>query len=137
MPRILAIDYGVKRTGIAVTDPLQIIATGLDTVDTDKLVPFLKRYMEAEPVELIILGHPKRLDNTDNPITEAVERFHGRLGKLFPGVPARLVDERFTSKMASQTLLNSGLKKMDRRNKALVDKISATILLQGYLESIQ
>jgi putative Holliday junction resolvase len=134
MGRILAIDYGKKRTGLAVTDPEQIIATGLTTVDTDKLVGFLKQYFAKEPVELILLGHPKKLDGTDNDITPKVEKFFGQLSRLFPQIPAKLLDERFTSAMAFQTMIDSGLKKKDRRDKALVDEISATILLQGYLQ---
>jgi putative Holliday junction resolvase len=134
MGRILAIDYGKKRTGLAVTDPEQIIATGLTTVDTDKLVVFLKQYFAKEPVELILLGHPKKLDGTDNDITPKVEKFFGQLSRLFPQIPAKLLDERFTSAMAFQTMIDSGLKKKDRRDKALVDEISATILLQGYLQ---
>jgi putative Holliday junction resolvase len=134
MGRILAIDYGKKRTGLAVTDPEQIIATGLTTVDTDKLGGVLKQYFAKEPVELILLGHPKKLDGTDNDITPKVEKFFGQLSRLFPQIPAKLLDERFTSAMAFQTMIDSGLKKKDRRDKALVDEISATILLQGYLQ---
>lgn len=133
MARILAIDYGKKRSGLAVTDPLQIIASGLTTVDTDQLVYYLKQYFAKEAVELILLGHPKRLDGSDNDITPKVEKFFGQLQKLFPAIPVKLIDERFTSKMAFQTMIDSGLGKKDRQNKALVDEISATILLQGYL----
>jgi putative holliday junction resolvase len=133
MARILAIDYGKKRTGLAVTDPLKIIATGLTTVDTEKLVWFLKDYFAKEEVELILLGHPKQLDGSDNDITPKVEKFFGQLQKLFPAIPSKLVDERYTSKMAFQTMIDSGLKKKDRQNKELVDEISATILLQGYM----
>jgi putative holliday junction resolvase len=133
MARILAIDYGKKRTGLAVTDPLKIIATGLTTVDTEKLVWFLKDYFAKEEVELILLGHPKQLDGSDNDITPKVEKFFGQLQKLFPAIPSKLVDERYTSKMASQTMIDSGLKKKVRQNKELVDEISATILLQGYM----
>lgn len=136
MARILAIDYGKKRTGIAVSDPLKMIATGLTTIETEKLVWFLKDYFSKEPVELILLGNPKRLDGTDNDITPKVEKFFGQLQKLFPNIPSQMVDERFTSKMAFQTMIDSGLKKKDRQNKALIDEISATILLQGYLEGI-
>lgn len=136
MARILAIDYGKKRSGIAVTDPLKIIASGLTTVDTDQLVYFLKQYFAKEAVELILLGHPKKLDGSDNDITPKVEKFYSQLQKLFPAIPVQLVDERFTSKMAFQTMIDSGLGKKDRRNKALVDEISATILLQGYLASL-
>lgn len=134
MPRILAIDYGKKRTGLAVTDPLKIIASGLTTVDTEQLVYYLKQYFAKEEVELILLGHPKRLDGGDNDITPKVEKFFGQLQKLFPAIPSLLIDERFTSKMAFQAMIDSGLKKKDRQNKATVDEVSATILLQGYLE---
>jgi putative Holliday junction resolvase len=134
MARILAIDYGKKRTGLAVTDPLKIIASGLTTVDTEKLVWYLKEYFAKEEVELILLGNPKQLDGSDNDITPKVEKFFGQLQKLFPQIPAKLIDERFTSKMAFQTMIDSGLKKKDRQNKALIDEVSATILLQGYLE---
>lgn len=136
MARILAIDYGKKRTGIAVSDPLKMIATGLTTVETEKLIWFLKDYFGKEQVELILLGNPKRLDGTDNDITPKVEKFFGQLQKLFPDIPSQMIDERFTSKMAFQTMIDSGLKKKDRQNKALIDEISATILLQGYLEGI-
>jgi putative Holliday junction resolvase len=134
MARIMAIDYGKKRTGLAVTDPLKIIASGLTTVDTEKLVWYLKEYFAKEEVELILLGNPKQLDGSDNDITPKVEKFFGQLQKLFPQIPAKLIDERFTSKMAFQTMIDSGLKKKDRQNKALIDEVSATILLQGYLE---
>jgi len=130
----MAIDYGKKRTGLAVTDPLKIIASGLTTVDTEKLVWYLKEYFAKEEVELILLGNPKQLDGSDNDITPKVEKFFGQLQKLFPHIPAKLIDERFTSKMAFQTMIDSGLKKKDRQNKALIDEVSATILLQGYLE---
>lgn len=134
MARILAIDYGKKRTGLAVTDPLKIIASGLTTIDTEQLVWYLKQYTAKEEVELILLGHPKRLDGSDNDITPKVEKVFAQLQKLFPAISIKLVDERFTSKMAFQAMIDSGLKKKDRQNKALVDEISATILLQGYLE---
>jgi len=136
MPRILAIDYGKKRTGLAVTDPLKIIATGLTTVDTDQLVYFLKKYFATEEVELILLGYPKKLDGSDNDITAKVDKFFSQLQKLFPHIPAKLIDERFTSKMAFQTMIDSGLGKKDRQNKALVDEVSATILLQGYMQGL-
>lgn len=136
MARIIAIDYGKKRSGLAVTDPLKIIASGLTTVNTDQLVYYLKQYFASEPVELILLGHPKRLDGGDNEITPKVEKFYGQLQKLFPHIPARLIDERFTSKMAFQAMIDSGLKQKDRRDKALIDEVSATILLQGYLDAL-
>jgi len=134
MARILAIDYGKKRTGLAVTDPLKIIASGLATIDTEQLIWQLKQYFAKEAVELILLGHPRRLDGTDNEITPKVEKLFTQLQRLFPEIPVQLVDERFTSKMAFQAMIDSGLKKKDRQNKALVDEISATILLQGYLD---
>ena len=134
MPRIIAIDYGKKRSGLAVTDPLKIIATGLATVETEKLVRYLKAYFEKEEVEEIIIGYPKNLDGSDTDITKKVEKLFSQLQKLFPGKKTILVDERYTSKMAFQSMLDSGMKKKDRQNKATIDQISATILLQGYLD---
>jgi putative holliday junction resolvase len=136
MARILSIDYGKKRTGIAVTDPLQIIATGLTTVETPKLFPFLKEYFAKEQVELIIMGEPKNWDETDTHATPLVKKAVERLKKEFPTIPVKMVDERFTSKMASQAMIEMGLKKKQRQNKALVDEIAATIMLQEYLRSI-
>ena len=135
MARILAIDYGNKRTGLAVTDPLQIIASGLETVPTHTLVAYLKNYFQKEAVEALVLGMPKRLDNTDTDTTASVKALAKRLQKEFPEVPLHLVDERFTSKIAQQTMLAGGLKKKDRQNKGTVDMVSATIILQSYLES--
>lgn len=134
MPRIIAIDYGKKRTGLAVTDPLQMIATGLGTIDSDQLVWYLKQYFAKEAVSCIVLGYPKRLDGRPTDITAKVEKLYQQLQQLFPDKPVKLVDERFTSKMASRSMIDSGLRKMDRQNKALIDEISATILLQGYLQ---
>lgn len=133
MARILSIDYGGKRTGLAVTDPLQIIATGLTTVPSKELIPFLKNYFQQEQVERIIIGDPRNWDDTATHATPLVEAFIKELGKHFPGLPVERVDERYTSKMAKQSMLESGLKKKDRRNKALVDEIAATIMLQEYL----
>ena len=133
MPRILSIDYGLKRTGIAVTDPLQIIATGLTTVESKQLIPFLKDYFAREEVELIIIGEPKNWDDTDTHATPLVEKIIKQLEKNFPKIPIKKVDERYTSKMAKDAMLEMGLKKMQRRNKKLVDEIAATILLQEYL----
>jgi putative Holliday junction resolvase len=133
--RILAIDYGNKRTGLAVTDPLQIIANGRETVPTHTLVTYLKNYFQKEAVEAIVLGMPKRLDNTDTDTTASVKGLARRLQKEFPSLPVHLVDERFTSKIAQQTMLAGGLKKKDRQNKGTVDMVSATIILQSYLES--
>lgn len=133
MARIMAIDYGLKRTGIAVTDPLQIIANALDTIDTPKLFSFLKDYFLKEPVELILIGEPKNLDDSDTHATPLVRKAIGRLRKEFPSIPVQTVDERFSSKMAKEAMLQMGMKKMQRRDKAMVDKIAATILLQEYL----
>ncbi|MBL7737374.1 MAG: Holliday junction resolvase RuvX [Chitinophagaceae bacterium] len=136
MARILAIDYGLKRTGLAVTDPLQIIATGLATVASGELIGYLKQYFAKEPVELIIIGEPKNLDDTDTHATPLVRNMIKKLKKEFPQMPVLAVDERYTSKMASQAMIEMGMKKMQRRNKALVDEIAATILLQEYLRSL-
>ncbi len=133
MARILAIDYGLKRTGIAVTDPLQIIATGLTTVESPKLLPFLKEYVRTEPVELILIGEPKNWDDSDTHATNMVRHIMQRLRKEFPAIPLLGVDERYTSKMASRAMIEMGLKKKQRQNKALVDEIAATIMLQEYL----
>ena len=135
MSRILAIDYGRKRTGIAVSDPLQIIASGLTTVPTHQLIDFLLNYIKQEQVECIIIGHPKQLNNEDSENMKNIVPFINRLKKILPDMPVQLVDERFTSVLAHQTMLAGGLKKKDRQNKALVDEISATIILQSYLES--
>jgi len=133
LPRIISIDYGAKRTGLAVTDPLQIIATGLTTVESKQLIPFLKDYFAKEEVELIIIGEPKNWDDTDTHATPLVEKIIKQLEKNFPKIPIKKVDERYTSKMAKDAMLEMGLKKMQRRNKKLVDEIAATILLQEYL----
>jgi putative holliday junction resolvase len=135
MPRILAIDYGLKRTGLAVTDPLQIIATGLTTVDSKQLIPYLKDYFTKEQVELIIIGEPKNWDDTATHATPLVEKCIKGLQKNFPNIPIKKVDERYTSKMAKDAMLEMGMKKMQRRNKALVDEIAATIMLQEYMRS--
>jgi putative Holliday junction resolvase len=135
MARIMAIDYGKKRTGLAVTDPLQIIASGLITVLTHELIPYLRKYMAAEPVELMLIGEPKNLDGSSTDATALVTECIRILHKNFPELPVKKIDERFTSKMAFQTMIDSGLKKKDRRNKALVDEISATIILQEYLRN--
>jgi putative holliday junction resolvase len=133
MARILAIDYGLKRTGIAVTDPFQIIATGLTTVESPKLIIFLKEYMRTEVVELMLIGEPKNWDDSDTHATPLVRQIVQRLQKEFPAVPLKMVDERFTSKLASRAMVEMGMKKKQRRNKALVDEIAATIMLQEYL----
>jgi putative Holliday junction resolvase len=136
MPRIISIDYGAKRTGLAVTDPLQIIATGLTTVESKQLIPFLKDYFAKEVVELIVIGEPKNWDDTDTHATALVEKIIVQLQKNFPKIPIKKVDERYTSKMAKDAMLEMGLKKMQRRNKKLVDEIAATIMLQEYLRQL-
>ncbi len=135
MARLLAIDYGTKRTGIAVTDELQIIASGLTTVATETLISFLKEYTKTESVERFIIGEPKQLNNEASESEEAIQPFLKILSKTFPEIPIHRVDERFTSKMAFQTMIDSGLKKKQRQNKALIDEISAKIILQSYLYS--
>jgi putative holliday junction resolvase len=137
MPRIIAIDYGLKRTGIAVTDPLQIIASGLTTVETPKLMAFLKDYFSKEEVELILIGEPKNLDDTDTHATPLVRKAIEKLRKEFPNTPVKTVDERYSSKMATRAMLEMGLKKKQRRDKALVDEIAATLLLQEYMRAKQ
>ncbi|HZJ60887.1 MAG TPA: Holliday junction resolvase RuvX [Chitinophagaceae bacterium] len=134
MSRILAIDYGLKRTGLAVTDPLKIIATGLTTVESKQLIAFLKDYFSKEEVELMIIGEPKNLDDSDTHATQLVRNIIKELQKNFPAIPVKTVDERFTSKMASRAMIEMGLKKKQRQNKALVDEIAATIMLQEYLK---
>ena len=135
MGRILAIDYGKKRTGIAVTDILQIIANGLTTVPTTELMDFILKYVEKEPVERIVVGHPKQMNNEDSENMKRIVPFVNLLKKKLPQIPVEMVDERFTSVLAHQAMLDGGLKKKARQNKALVDEISATIILQSYLES--
>ena len=134
MARILAIDYGVKRTGLAVTDPLQIIAGALTTVETPQLFNFLKDYFGKEPVELIIIGDPRNLDDSDTHATPHVKKAIERLRKEFPAIPVVPVDERYSSKMAKGAMIEMGMKKMQRRDKSMVDKIAATIILQEYME---
>ena len=133
MPRILAIDYGQKRTGIAVTDELQIIASGLTTVATETLFSFLKDYFKKENVLKVLVGEPKQMDGSPSQSATMISEFVLQFQKLFPDIPVIRVDERFTSKMAFQTMIDSGLTKKQRQNKALIDEISATILLQDYL----
>ena len=136
MARILAIDYGLKRTGIAVTDPFQIIATALTTIDSGEMIPFLKKYFAREQVELIIIGEPKNWDESDTHATPLVRAAIIKLKKEFPAVPLITVDERNTSKLASQAMVQMGLKKKDRQNKRIIDQVAATIMLQEYLQSI-
>ncbi|WP_370090184.1 Holliday junction resolvase RuvX [Ekhidna sp.] len=136
MPRILAIDYGAKRTGLAVTDPLGIIASALDVVPSHTLEAFLKDYFEKEDVSRVIIGMPRNTDGSPTNATPLVQAFINRFKKVFPSMELILHDERFTSKMALDAMIAGGMKKKDRRNKGNVDKISATIILQSYLESI-
>ncbi|WP_417856347.1 Holliday junction resolvase RuvX [Xanthomarina gelatinilytica] len=135
MGRILAIDFGKVRTGIAVTDELQLIASGLETVATKDLITFLKNYTATEQVELFVVGEPKQMNNEPSESEALIIPFLEKLTKAFPKIPIERVDERFTSKMAFQTMIDSGLSKKKRKNKALVDEISATLILQSYLYS--
>ncbi len=135
MARILSIDYGKKRTGIAVTDPLQIIAGGLATVSTSELFDWLKTYLSKEPVERIVIGEPRQPNGQPSENLGRVQQFVNRWRKEFPDVPIELYDERFTSVLAHQAMLDGGLRKKARQNKALVDEISATIILEDYLRS--
>lgn len=136
MARILAIDFGTKRTGIAVTDELQMIASGLTTVETPKLVSFLKEYFKNENVALVLVGQPLQKDGTPSDVETEIKKFLDVFAKEFPEMSLKRVDERYTSKMAFQTMIDSGLKKKQRRNKALLDEISATIILQEYLYNV-
>ena len=133
MPRILSIDYGIKRTGIAITDEMQIIASGLTTIPSETLITFLKDYFSKEKVEQVIIGEPKQMDGTPSQSAEIIEKFIKTFKMTFPDMPLDRVDERFTSKMAFQTIIDSGLKKKQRQNKALIDEIAATIMLQDYM----
>lgn len=133
MSRIIAIDYGKRRTGLAITDPLRIIASGLQTVESEKIFPFLKDYFSKEKVEIALIGEPLQMDGTPSESTEIIEKFVERFKTEFPQIKIERVDERFTSKMASRTLIDSGLKKKKRQDKALLDQVSATIMLQDYL----
>lgn len=134
MSRIIAFDYGTKRIGIAVTDPLQIIATGLDTVHPKDIVDYLKKYLLSEQVEAFVIGNPKQMDGSPSESAQHVKGFSTTLKKTFPDIPQHWVDERFTSKLAHETIMQSGLKKQDRRNKERVDTIAATIILQYFME---
>jgi putative Holliday junction resolvase len=133
MPRILAIDYGQKRTGIAVTDEMQLIASGLTTIPSETAIAFLKEYFSKEKVERVLIGEPKQMNGEPSESTATIEKFVGLFTDAFPEMKMERVDERFTSKMAFQTMIDSGLKKKQRQNKALIDEISATIMLQDYL----
>jgi putative Holliday junction resolvase len=133
MARILSIDYGLKRTGIAVTDDFQIIASGLTTIPSTDIIPFLKTYFSKENVETVLIGEPKQMNGLPSESSEIIEKFISQFHIEFPNMKMERVDERFTSKMAFQTMIDSGLKKKQRQNKGLIDEIAATILLQDYL----
>ena len=133
MARILSIDYGQKRTGIAVTDDFQIIASGLTTIPSTDIIPFLKTYFSKENVETVLIGEPKQMNGLPSESSEIIEKFITQFHTEFPNMKMERVDERFTSKMAFQTMIDSGLKKKQRQNKGLIDEIAATILLQDYL----
>lgn len=137
MGRIIAIDYGQKRVGFAATDELRICAHALETVHVTLAFDYLKKYIETEKVDVIVIGEPKKLDNTPSDSTRYIDPFVNRVRKAFPNIEIARVDERFTSRMAFQTMIDSGLKKKDRQNKALVDTISATIILQTYLQQLE
>lgn len=134
--RIVAFDFGEKRTGIAVTDELQIIASGLTTIETKKIFTFLDTYVSEENISLFVVGEPKQMDNSESESEVFIKGFIKKLSNKFPEIEIKRVDERFTSKMAFQTMIDSGLNKRQRQNKALIDEISATIILQTYLEQI-
>ncbi len=137
MARIICIDYGGKRTGLAVTDPLKIIATALTTVATKELIPFLQKYFLKEEVELILIGEPLNLDDTPTHATPLVYAAIKQLQKQFPSIPIKTIDERFTSKMASRAMVEMGMKKKDRQKKENIDQIAAAIMLQDYLKSLE
>lgn len=134
MPRLMSFDFGTKRLGIAVTDPLQMIATGLTTIHPKDVIEFLNKYILTEQIELFIVGEPKQMDGSVSQSAPQVKGFVTILKKYFPAIPVEMMDERFTSKMASATIAQSGLKKSDRQKKELVDTVSAVIILQSYLE---
>ncbi len=137
MGRIVAIDFGKKRTGIAVTDPMQIIASGLTTVETNKLMPFLQQYVKDEEVDCLVVGDPRQMNNEASESKVLIDEFLVKLKKTLPKLSIKMVDERFTSKMASHSLVMGGVKKKDRQNKALIDEVSATLILQSYLDQIR
>jgi putative Holliday junction resolvase len=132
--RIIAIDFGIKRTGLAVTDPERIIASPLGVVPTEQLVPFLVDYINREKVDILVVGEPRDLRGRDTNSSNKVREFYRRLRNKFPAIPIHLVDERFTSKIAQDAMIRGGMKKKDRRNKGNIDKISATLILQSFLE---
>ena len=135
--RVMAFDYGTKRIGIAVTDPMQIIATGLDTIHPKDIIEYLKKYLQAEPIERFVVGEPKQMDNTPSQSAIHVKGFVNLLKKNFPDVPVEMLDERFTSKMASAAIAQSGMGKKARQSKELVDTVSATILLQSWMQKFR
>jgi putative Holliday junction resolvase len=137
LARILAIDYGQKRVGLAVTDSLQIIATALDTIHSKDVVQYISEYVSRENVELFVVGFPKDLQNNDTDATKYVEAFVTQLERKIPNIPIEKIDERFTSKIAFRAMIDGGLKKNARRNKAMIDKLSAVVILQSYLEQKQ
>lgn len=136
MGRILAIDYGTKRTGVAVSDPLRIIAGGLETVPTAQLMPWLEKYLGENDVDIIVMGKPLQMDGSPSQTLPAIEKMAEKLRRRFPGKKVDLWDERFTSVLAQRAIIESGVPKMKRRDKGLVDKVSATIILQGYMQSL-
>jgi len=136
MARIIAIDYGLKRTGIAVTDPLQIIASALTTIESTRIFTFLEEYLKKETVELILIGDPRNLDDSPTDLTADVQRIVGILKKKFPVIPVKKVDERYSSVMASRAMVDMGMKKSRRREKGVVDQIAATMILQEYLSRL-
>ncbi len=135
MARIIAIDYGKKRTGLAVTDPLKIIATGLETIESGALIPYLKKYFQQEEVELILIGYPLNMDDTPTDATPLVDKCIKDLKRVFPDMPLETIDERMTSKMASDAISGMGLRKKERQKKELIDLVAATMMLQEYLEN--
>lgn len=137
MGRILALDVGEKRTGLAVTDPLKLIANNLGTVKSDKVIEFVKEYLQKEEIELFVVGLPKRLNNEYSQSINYIDFFLQKMNKQFPQIPVTFIDERFTSKLAFKTMIDAGISKKARRNKELVDSISATIILQSYLETLK
>ena len=135
MGRWMAFDYGSKRTGIAVTDPLNIIATGLTTIASEALLEFIEKYLSTEQVSIFVVGEPKQMDNTPSMSAQSITHFVAQLNAAFPAIPVKRVDERFTSKMASQVIAQSGKSKKDREKKEHIDLVSAIIILQSYMES--
>jgi putative Holliday junction resolvase len=132
--RIIAIDYGQKRVGVAVSDPMKMIANGLTTLHPDEVLPYLKDYLDKEKIDTIVVGYPKQMNNKDSEAVQHIKPFIKKLKKQFPDIPVELEDERFTSRMAQDAMVQGGMKKKQRQNKANVDKISATIILQSFME---